>query len=120
MAHSNFRFITQITEQFTEEIKTTIFLSVSLSFSPKIWLFHCQSPPSTSFDSRIFENVAAGRGTCEGSDERSVCVQTAQREDCWYGAGKQEGKRKRKIKLRNEIPSRAGHFFTCLDLINFL
>jgi hypothetical protein len=61
MAHSHFSFITQITEQSTEEIKTAIF--VSLSFSPKISLFHDQSPPSTSFDSRIFENVTTGHGT---------------------------------------------------------
>lgn len=64
MAHSHFSFITQITEQSTEEIKTAIFVSLFLSFSPKISLFHDQSPPSTSFDSAIFENVTTRRGTC--------------------------------------------------------
>jgi len=89
MAHSRSSFITQITEHFTDDIKTTIFLSVS--FHPKIRLFHDQPPPCTSFDSRVFENVTAGDGTYEGSEERTDCVKRAQKNDCWYGTGKQEG-----------------------------
>jgi hypothetical protein len=63
-----------------EDIKTTIFVSVSVSLHPKIRLFHDQSPPCTSFDSRIFENVTARHGTCEGSEERKDCVKRAQKE----------------------------------------
>jgi hypothetical protein len=64
-------------------------LSLSLSISKR--LLHDQSLPCTSSDSRIFENVTAGQGTCEGSEERRDCVKTAQKGDCWYGTGKREG-----------------------------
>lgn len=66
-------------------------ISVSVSFSPKIMLFHDQSLPCASFDSRIFESVTARHGTCEGSEERMECVKIAQKEGCWYVTGKEEG-----------------------------
>jgi hypothetical protein len=71
----------------------------------------------------MFENVTAGHGTCEGSEERTDCVKIAPKEDCWYGTGQQEKikeERERKKMLLNAIPFRAGHFFTWLYLINFV